>query len=50
MARIYDAQSVDATAFEAAKKLVGGLHFIAVQTRPEADEVAGCWLLRDREL
>ena len=39
----------EAEAWEAAKKDVEGLHFLAVQTDPEADSCAGFWLLQDRE-
>jgi len=39
----------EAEAWEAAKKEVEGLHFLAVQTDPEADSCSGFWLLQDRE-
>ena len=40
----------EADAWNMAKKGVNGLHFLAVQSDPEADEIAGIWVLQDREL
>ena len=46
MARLTDEQRVEAEAFEAGKRRLGGLHFVAVQSDFEADDVAGYWLLK----
>ncbi|MBE9076644.1 Tab2/Atab2 family RNA-binding protein [Romeria aff. gracilis LEGE 07310] len=34
--------------FEAAKQAAGGVHFLAVQQRPEAEQFAGFWLMQER--
>jgi hypothetical protein len=41
------AANEEARAWEQAKGISKGVHFLAVQTDPEADEVAGLWILRD---
>lgn len=33
--------------FEEAKRALGGFHFVAVQDNPDADDVAGFWLLKE---
>mmetsp|Transcript_6613 Transcript_6613/g.20014 ORF Transcript_6613/g.20014 Transcript_6613/m.20014 type:complete len:339 (+) Transcript_6613:61-1077(+) len=45
-ARINQPQREDSKAFEKQKASTGGLHFLAVQTRPDDEAVAGFWLLR----
>lgn len=40
----------EAEEWEAAKKKVGGLHFLALQTDPDSENVAGFWMLRDLDL
>jgi len=47
VARIMDEQKQEAEGFEAAKRKAAGLHFIAVQTEPEDEEVAGFFLLQE---
>uniref|UniRef100_A0A7S0RV34 Uncharacterized protein n=1 Tax=Pyramimonas obovata TaxID=1411642 RepID=A0A7S0RV34_9CHLO len=37
----------EAEEWEAAKKEAGGVHFLAIQTDPEAPKCAGFWMLRD---
>lgn len=37
----------EARSWEAAKERTGGLHFLAVQTHPDAESVTGLWLMRD---
>ena len=39
--------TAEATSWEAAKEGSGGLHFLAVQTDPDAPECSGLWLLRE---
>lgn len=36
-----------AQGFEEAKRALGGFHFVAVQNNPDADDVAGFWLLKE---
>lgn len=36
----------EAQAWEKAKKLADGIHFLAIQSNPESTEVAGLWLLK----
>lgn len=36
-----------AQGFEEAKRALGGFHFVAVQSNPDADDVAGFWLLKE---
>jgi RNA-binding protein Tab2/Atab2 len=38
----------EAKAFEDRKKAAGGVHFIAIQEKPESEAFAGFWLLLDR--
>lgn len=38
----------EAENWEAAKKRVKGIHFLAVQPDPDSDELTGIWLLQDR--
>mmetsp|Transcript_28658 Transcript_28658/g.111904 ORF Transcript_28658/g.111904 Transcript_28658/m.111904 type:complete len:335 (-) Transcript_28658:583-1587(-) len=45
-ARISEGLRTEAKAYEKQKTETQGLHFLAVQTTPEAEEVAGFWLLR----
>lgn len=33
--------------FEEAKRALGGFHFVAIQSNPDADDVAGFWLLKE---
>lgn len=33
--------------FEESKRSLGGFHFVAIQTEPDADEVEGFWLLKE---
>lgn len=40
----------EARQFEAAKQKANGVHFLAVQTDPEADRFAGFWLLQEINL
>jgi hypothetical protein len=46
-ARIQSSLETEARAFNQAKKVTHGLHFLAIQKHPDDDEVAGFWLLRD---
>ena len=47
LARLFTAeQSRQALSFEESKSAVGGLHFLAVQSGPEATEPEALWLLR----
>lgn len=39
----------EAEEWEEAKKEAGGVHFLAIQTDPEAPKCAGFWMLRDYE-
>ena len=39
--------SLQGQAFEAGKARLKGLHFVGVQSSPEADEVQGFWLCRE---
>lgn len=39
----------EAQAFETAKKRANGVHFLAVQANPQAEEFAGFWLMRELE-
>merc|ERR1711907_680590 len=41
-----EATDQEAEAWEAAKNRVAGLHFMAIQTTPESDQVAGVWILQ----
>ncbi|KAL3150707.1 TGF-beta-activated kinase 1 and MAP3K7-binding protein 2 [Trebouxia sp. C0010 RCD-2024] len=41
--------NAEARQWEDAKKLVKGLHFLALQKDEEAEQCAGVWLLQDRE-
>jgi hypothetical protein len=45
LARLDDNTQREAARFEAAKAQANGVHFIAIQTNPEAEEFAGFWLL-----
>lgn len=38
---------IPAQGFEEAKRALGGFHFVAVQSNPDADDVAGFWLLKE---
>lgn len=40
----------EAQAWEKAKMFADGIHFLAIQSNPESEEVAGLWLLIAREL
>jgi hypothetical protein len=42
-------QLAEAETFEESKRGIEGLHFLSVQSDPEADEPDGFWLLRDRD-
>lgn len=44
-----EAADQEAQAWERAKGLAHGLHFLAIQPDPESEEVAGLWLLQQRE-
>jgi len=46
VARIQDAQTLEAQSFEDGKRNTQGLHFIAVQSAPEDEDVAGFFLLQ----
>jgi len=39
----------EAEEWEKAKKEAGGVHFLAIQTDPDAPKCAGFWMLRDYE-
>merc|ERR1719353_290082 len=43
-------QVMEAETFEKQKYAAAGLHFLAIQSGPEADEPEGFWLLRDIEV
>jgi hypothetical protein len=45
LARLDGNTQPEAARFEAAKAQANGVHFIAIQTNPEAEEFAGFWLL-----
>ncbi|KAG5189744.1 hypothetical protein JKP88DRAFT_197491 [Tribonema minus] len=47
VARVTDDQRAEAQNFEAGKRSLGGLHFVAVQEDPDIDQVAGFWLLKE---
>ena len=42
-------QTLEAETFEESKSRTRGLHFLSVQSDPEADQPDGFWLLRDVE-
>ena len=42
-------QTLEAETFEATKGQMSGLHFLSVQSGPEAEQPDGFWLLRDTE-
>jgi len=46
-AKLTDDQRIEGQAFEAGKARLKGLHFVGVQSSPEADEVQGFWLCRE---
>jgi hypothetical protein len=48
-AGIDDTIKAEARAFQSAKEPVGGLHFLAVQTAEDADDVEGFWLLTEAQ-
>ena len=41
------ATTLEAEAWEAAKKMCGGLHFLAIQESLDSDDCVGFWLLVD---
>jgi hypothetical protein len=43
-------QMAEAKAFEAAKQKANGVHFLAVQSSPQAESFAGFWLLQELNL
>lgn len=45
-----DTADQEAVAWERAKKMANGLHFLAVQPDAESEEVSGLWLLQQRDL
>lgn len=45
-AKISQDQRKEARDFETKKDEAAGLHFLAIQTRPDDEAVAGFWLLR----
>ncbi|CAM9105627.1 unnamed protein product [Pylaiella littoralis] len=47
VARVVGDQRKEAQGFEEAKRALGGFHFVAVQNNPDADDVAGFWLLKE---
>ncbi|CAN0265334.1 unnamed protein product [Ectocarpus sp. 6 AP-2014] len=47
VARVQGDQRKEAQGFEEAKRALGGFHFVAVQSNPDADDVAGFWLLKE---
>ncbi|MFB2833527.1 Tab2/Atab2 family RNA-binding protein [Floridanema evergladense] len=48
LANIKDAATIaEAQGFEAAKQKANGVHFLAVQSDPQAESFAGFWLLQD---
>lgn len=48
LANLKDSQTlVEAKAFEAAKQKAKGVHFLAVQSSPQAEAFAGFWLLQE---
>jgi len=46
-ARIQPSLEAEARAFNEAKKAARGLHFLAIQEKPDDEDVCGFWLLRD---
>ena len=40
----------EAEAFEAMKQAADNVHFVGIQTGPEAQDFAGFWLLQERDL
>jgi hypothetical protein len=38
----------EARAWERAKKLVNGLHFLVIQSTPDSEAIAGLWLMQER--
>ena len=42
-------QTAEAETFEERKRATGGLHFLSIQSGPEAEQPDGFWLLRDIE-
>ena len=50
LARIKDPQQkLEAQLFEEGKEATAGLHFLSIQSGPEADAPDGFWLLKDFE-
>ena len=50
LARIKDPQqALEAQLFEEGKETTTGLHFLSIQSGPEADAPDGFWLLKDFE-
>jgi RNA-binding protein Tab2/Atab2 len=47
LARLDSMTQTEAARFEASKKQANGVHFIAIQANPEAEEFAGFWLLHE---
>jgi len=50
VARVGDTQREEAAAFERGKADLDGLHFIAVQSGQDDNDVAGFWLLREQTM